>query len=189
MKVYLGKYKNWIGPFQIVDKLLPFLDEERRFKISEFIAGKGDDHTWFSKLCLWIDKHRQERKIKVRIDRWDTWSMDETLAHIIVPMLKQLKETKHGAPLVDDEDVPKKLRMTKKELEKFQKDGSADDKFFARWDWVMDEMIYAFESKLRDWDSKYFEGGVWDKEGHLKESERIENGFRLFGKYYSGLWD
>jgi acetylornithine/succinyldiaminopimelate/putrescine aminotransferase len=27
-------------------------------------------------------------------------------------MLKQLQETKHGAPLVDDEDVPEHLRST-----------------------------------------------------------------------------
>ena len=29
---------------------------------------------------------------------------------------------------------------------------------------------------------------AWDKEGHTKEAERIQNGFRLFGKYYQGLW-
>ena len=38
--------------------------------------------------------------------------MDHTLAMIIVPMLKQLKETKHGAPFVDDEDVPEELKST-----------------------------------------------------------------------------
>ena len=38
----------------------------------------------------------------VKIDYWDTWSMDHTLSYIIVPMLKQLKATKHGAPYVDD---------------------------------------------------------------------------------------
>jgi hypothetical protein len=29
----------------------------------------------------------------------------------------------------------------------------------------------------------------WDSEGHTKEGERIQNGFRLFGKYYTALWD
>ncbi len=38
--------------------------------------------------------------------------MDYTLSHIVVPMLKQLKETKHGAPFVDDEDVPEELKST-----------------------------------------------------------------------------
>ena len=48
----------------------------------------------------------KEQKVNVQIDKWDTWNMDATLAHIIVPMLKQLKATKHGAPYVADEDVP-----------------------------------------------------------------------------------
>ena len=161
---------------------------------------------------LWFD--RREQKVKVRIDRWDTWGMDHTLAHIVVPMLKQLKETKHGAPNVDLEDVPKHLRPTKKEQQAYEKDGSTDDKFFQRWDWVMDEMIFAFESKLNDWEDQFMSGepdiyfekvpgeaGMSemkrgpkdtfkvDHEGMKVYQARISNGFRLFGKYYEGLWD
>ena len=29
----------------------------------------------------------KEQKVNVQIDKWDTWNMDATLAHIIVPML------------------------------------------------------------------------------------------------------
>ena len=50
-----------------------------------------------------------EQKISVRIDPWDTWSMDRTLALIIYPMLKQLHKTNHGAPCTDDDDVPELL--------------------------------------------------------------------------------
>ena len=39
-----------------------------------------------------------EQKKSIRIDPWDTWSMDHTLAEIIHPMLKQLRKTAHGAP-------------------------------------------------------------------------------------------
>ena len=39
-----------------------------------------------------------EPSVDVRIDKQDTWSMDYTLAHVILPMLIQLKETKHGSP-------------------------------------------------------------------------------------------
>ena len=62
----------------------------------------------------WLDRRTQTTK--VRIDKWDTWSMDHTLAHIVLPMLVQLKESKHGAPYVYPEDVPTELRPTKKEL-------------------------------------------------------------------------
>ena len=151
---------------------------------------------------LWFDRLKQ--KVSVRIDPWDTWSMDHTLAPIILPMLVQLKETKHGAPIVDDEDVPKQLHMTKKEKAAFNKDGSTDDKFFKRWDWIMDEMIWAFEQKNRDhWQNDYYgpyiegeDGKVlsgrfeWiDDKGRDAHQKRMSNGFKLFGKYYEALWD
>ena len=156
---------------------------------------------------LWYDRRTQ--KVCVRIDTWDTWSMDHTLAHIVLPMLAQLKRTKHGAPIVDNADVPKELRMSKKDRIQFANNGSTDDKFFKRWDWVLDEMIWAFNQKCRDnWDDDYYEYRemgleeskdpdslfgiklVWeDPEGRMAHQERMTNGFKLFGKYYENLWD
>ena len=157
----------------------------------------------------WIWYDRRTQKVKVRIDRWDTWSMDHTLANIVLPMLVQLKRTKHGAPSVDNADVPRELRMSKKDMTQFAKDGSTDDKFFKRWDWILDEMIWAFEQKSRDdWEGDYYEyreagpeeskdsGSlfglklVWeDRDGAKTHQERMTNGFKLFGKYYENLWD
>ena len=57
-------------------------------------------------------KTTNRRKIDIQIDPWDTWNMYNTLADIILPMLKQLKETKHGSPVVELEDVPEELRYT-----------------------------------------------------------------------------
>ena len=144
-----------------------------------------------------------DQEVDVHIDPWDTWSMDHTLAYIIVPMLKQLKETKHGAPFVDNEDVPEELRMSEEELDQFHEDGTSDNKFFRRYDWVLDEMIWTFEQKNTDWEDLYY--GPWidnksgeplgghfewvDDEGRRKHQERMSNGFRLFGKYYESLWD
>ena len=143
-----------------------------------------------------------DQKVDVHIDKWDTWSMDHTLAYIIVPMLKQLKATKQGAPFVDNEDVPEEWRMSEEELDKFHDNGTGDTKFFARYDWVLDEMIWAFEQKNIDWEQQYY--GPWidesgkplgghfewvDDEGRKKHQERMSNGFRLFGKYYETLWD
>ena len=99
MKVSIGPYVNWIGPYQIADKI-PFLSEETKENIGCWLSK-----TWVNDLCNWYYS-KIDRKIKVRIDHYDTWSMDNTLAHIILPMLKQLRDTKHGSQLVDDEDVP-----------------------------------------------------------------------------------
>ena len=122
----------------------------------------------------------------VSIDPWDTWSMDHTLAPIILPMLKQLKATKHGAPDVDFKDVPEELLPTDEEFAAYQKDGSTDKNFFKRWDWVMDEMIYAFDCKANKDDVWY---RLDSREEIEAEQARISNGFRLFGKYYEELWD
>jgi hypothetical protein len=149
---------------------------------------------------IWFDRRTQQ--IKVRIDRWDTWSMDHTLAHIVLPMLIQLKATKHGAPWVDDEDVPEELRSTSAPPK--ENDYDTDDNHHKRWDWVLDEMIWAFEQKFRnDWQDDYYGDYVedqkngsmagsfeWiDHEGRDAHQKRMSNGFKLFGKYFENLWD
>jgi hypothetical protein len=113
----------------------------------------------------------KKRKVNIKIDPYDTWSMDDTLALIIHPMLVQLKATKHGASNVADEDVPENLRTSS--APPTGNDWDVDVFYFDRWDWVLDEMIWAFKQKI---DKKSFQ-------------PRMINGFRLFGKYYEALWD
>ena len=142
------------------------------------------------------------RQIEIRIDKFDTWSMDHTLALIIVPMLKQLKATKQGAPLVDDEDVPEHLRSTAAPPKENEWD--VDGNHFLRWDWVMDEMIWAMEQIVKDDESEFYDdSGIddttdfdtqlrqmkIDREGLQRYHERMQNGCQLFGKYFTALWD
>ena len=150
--------------------------------IDDGIQSVYDVFNW-----IWFDRRTQ--KIKVRIDKWDTWSMDHTLAPIILPMLVQLKATQHGAPMVDMEDVPKELRATKAQQNKYAKGGDVDPKHFERWDYIMDEMIWAFEQKCRDDWMEDYDYNKWDSNGVKAHQERMTNGFRLFGKYYESLWD
>lgn len=128
---------------------------------------------WYHTYLYKLFGYAPTQKRKIHIDPWDTWSMDFTLATITLPMLIQLAKTKHGSPMVDEEDVPWELH------------GDTSDPMYEylihdRWDWVMKEMIYAFDAKVNDTDEWEFS---------QEKSERIENGFRLFGKYYQGLWD
>ena len=120
---------------------------------------------------------------QITIHNWDTWSMDHTLSYIIVPMLIQLKETKHGSPNVDNDDVPEELRMPDRWYEEnYSINGETDEQFFNRWDWVLDEMIWAFTYKRDNFDSLL-------DENREEAQARMTNGFRLFGKYYESLWD
>ena len=116
------------------------------------------------------------RTIKVQIDPWDTVSADHTLALVILPVLKQLSENPHGSGWVDNEDVPTHTPIP--EGQEFER----SDEWSARWAYVMDEMIFAFERivddcgvdlSINDWE---------------QEEKRIDNGLRLFGKYFRGLW-
>lgn len=199
MKVYIGPYKNWIGPYQIADKVFfwvnrrgIFPDDDLRHERWDYKAaesfGEWLADTWVMKFCNWLSDKR-ERKIKVRIDEYDTWSMDHTLALIIHPMLLQLKATKHGSPWIEDTDVPEHLRSSAAPLltEEQKNYGESDDLFHDRWAWVLDEMIFAHHSQLNDWEDEYHDRKDYDAMQVVEK--RIQNGYRLFGKYYQNLWD
>ena len=185
MKIYKSNYRNhWVSPYTILEKIYFW----REIDYDEPIIEKLSDI--LNPFCVAWQKFLDVVHPKInyiKIDRYDTWSMDHTLADIILPMLKQLNVEKHGAPFVDDEDVPDELKSTSAPPKKNEWD--TDDNHFKRWDWVMNEMIYAFESKTKDWDEAYYRGDVVDWDGMRAHQKRITNGYRLFGKYYEGLWD
>jgi hypothetical protein len=187
----------------------------------EWVETWSDRLVPISKGIQWVLDRVHPQVKYVKIDRYDTWSMDHTLAHIVLPMLKQLKATKHGSPFVDDEDVPEELKSTSAPAKENEWD--TDDNHFKRWDWALGEMIFAFECKIDDswqdafrsgehdieWipvdkegnvvpkgEHKYYQMGKGpndtykcDYEGMKVVEDRIQNGFRLFGKYYQALWD
>lgn len=148
-------------------------------------------------------KLTKERKIKIRIDPWDTWNMDYTLALIIVPMLKQLKETKHGAPgdMPEFKQISDGIQLCFPFYEK--EDEAAWEAGQERWNEIMDKMIWSFEQLLVDdyeaqfWTEqpqydkklKRIAGGVYNEKAAQMYEARMREGFELFGKYYRGLWD
>jgi hypothetical protein len=206
MKVYIGPYVyRWVS--YVHDKYMDkkygryeWQDSSTNFEHA--LEKLEDGLQWFYNATInrIIDNMNANRKISVRIDNYDTWSMDDTLAHIIVPMLKQLKDTKHGVPHTDMEDVSENCRVEDKE--------NKIEWMMFRWHYVIDEMIWAFEQKTLDWEDQYTTKednkvsdydamkGVdpeytytFDHEGMKTHHERMMNGFRLFGKYYESLWD
>ena len=217
MRVYIGPYVDrWISNVhdrymdrKYSDSLWPRYAEERDAPVDERAVEALED------ALQWVYNHtinryldNKKRKINVKIDRYDTWSMDHTLSHIVVPMLKQLQKSKHGSPFVDDEDVPEELRSTSAPSK--ENDWDLDDNHHKRWEWVIGEMTWSFEQKMRDdWESDYYKYEhfepkkdskdwseqigiklVWeDTEGRKAHQERMNNGFRLFGRYYECLWD
>ena len=224
MKVYLSGYRShWISPYSVLEYIFFWTDWSKCGRNKGVIADEDyvDHPIWVDKctkyirpICVVIQSVLDfiHPPIKyVKIDRYDTWSMDYTLSYIILPMLKQLKEETHGSPWIDDEDVPAELRSGKKNR-KFKNnpdvqalDIEDDTLLHKRWAWVLDEMIWAFEQKVQDdpehqffdysecghkmpWDKDYV-GPKVDWDGLNAYKERKANAFRLFGKYYENLWD
>lgn len=192
MRINIGPYLTYWGVYQIAG-LLRYVGvtESCQEKIGDWLQK-----TPLSKILLWIDNKRN-RKVQVRIDKYDTWNMDKTLPLIIIPMLIQLKKTKHGVPasMYDEDDA-------------WSQD--FDEKAEIKWDNVLSEMIWAFEQTLDDlWSDKYmvnlgkhhFENRdgeneiVWDeepvidREGIEIHQKRIDDGLALFAKHYQSLWD
>ena len=205
MKVRIGSYRShWTSQihYDYMNKKYGYKWEDSHTTFERVLEKlESIVQTIYNYTINLVFSNLESQSIKVRIDKWDTWSMDHTLSHIIVPMLKQLKETKHGGPYVEDEDVPENLRSTSAGPK--ESDYDTDEFWFDRWDWVLNEMIWAFEQKTRDdWMGDYY--GEWitdntkvlggsfasaDYDGIKVHQDRMTNGFRLFGKYYEALWD
>ena len=117
------------------------------------------------------------KEAEVEIEEFDSWNCDHTIAIIAAPLLKQLKETNHGYGLVDDEDVPEELRSHNAAP---VEDWETDDNAEARWDYVMDEIIWAMD---------YIANEVFNEDTYVQDETRCSEGCRLFGKYFRSLWD
>ena len=215
MKIYMNGYPNhWLSPYTIIDYVFFWTDWSKCSRKKWIVEDKDwvDHPEWVEKwvkilnpFCETLQKVRAFINPPIRyvkLDSYDTWSMDHTLSYIILPLLKQLKETKHGYGMVDDEDVPEPLQS---------QNGTKDDEYSwdsnaeARYDYIMDEMIWAFEQKVMDDDEGQFfdhseSRGIKDfnesmkklkvdREGLKAHQDRKQNGFRLFGKYFQTLWD
>lgn len=201
MKVKIGPYRSrWTSQihYDYMNKKYNYEWEDNTNAYESFLEKLESAVQWIYNhtVNLYLDGKEVNRKVKIHA--YDTWSMDHTLSYIIHPMLIQLKATKHGAPYVDMEDRPENLQCYKE-----PEDHDTDKFHFEAWDWALDEMIYAFESKTKEDDEMSF-FGEWikdesktlggsfknvDWDGLKSHRARVANGFRLFGKYYEALWD
>ena len=175
MKIYISNYRShWISPYTMLDWLFFWTDWSRcaRYKgpwsaesEAKYVERPEWCDTWADRLqpisqaVQWVLDRVHPRIEYVKVDYWDTWSMDSTLSPIILKMLRQLQDTKHGSPNTDDEDVPEHLRSTAAAPKENEWD--TDSNHHLRWDWILDEMIFAFEMKSRDdWTDEFHSGEI-----------------------------
>ncbi len=148
-------------------------------------------------------KGDKERKVSIQIDKWDTWNSDHTLALIIAPLLQKMKVDKQGGPNVNDVDVPEHLRSTAASAK--ENDWDTDDNWHVRWDYVLDEMLWAMQqiASNTNGESQFYDHSEVDEtkglihrvnsikidhEGLAAYQSRVQKGCELFGKYFQSLW-
>lgn len=138
------------------------------------------------------------RKIKIRLDEWDTFSAYTDLALIIHPLLLKIKEAKSGVPMWCLREVGAGPNYSDEELERAR----------VVWHNTLDQMIWSFYELSADetnepsspGDLKWDEDGIgsrvnWTPEEVAKwreefsaYQEKLKKGLILFGEHYQCLW-
>jgi len=114
-----------------------------------------------------------EHKI-IYISRKDLWSLDYTLSHVILASLISFKEKNTiSIPFVDCEDVPEDMSYKAHDLEFHE---VPNDLLEERWQYVLDQMIEAFIIISED------------SFNYADDEEIVNQGLKMFGKYYRNLW-
>lgn len=150
MKVFIGEYPNT----RPLNSILRFfgLSWKTTHTIQDFLQK--------------IKLIPTEAKIKVEIHDYDTWNLDNTLAHIILPALVTFRANMIGTP-------GKYLKYVTEEPTDEDWDNA-----HKRWEADLDKMIFAFESIIKDDFSR----------ADPEEEKKVEEGLKLFGENYSHLW-
>lgn len=99
-----------------------------------------------------IKKYIKQYKQK-GFDDSEIWNLDISLSDFLIPRLKRLRNIIQGYP--------------------------PDFKSFEEWIFVLDEIIWMFET----YSSKAYQ------DGFLKNQERMDKAKELFGKYWTYFWD
>ena len=166
MKIYLGGYTSHWETKQIEDWYYQLRYKKYSWDVSKKDKDRLDKifdafmNFWEYAVCFPVNtiKGFIPRTSYIKIDNYDCWSMDSTLSLIILPMLLKLQENKHGAPFTEDEDVPEELRSTSAPAKENEYD--TDENHFKRWDWILNEMIWAFTQINDDDDEAPYRTGT-----------------------------
>jgi hypothetical protein len=203
MKVYIGPFPtrcvSRIHTNYMNKKYGRYEWEKNHNKFETLLDKLEDSLQWVYNHTINLFLDKRKRAIKIKLHPYDTWGADHTLSLIILPIIKQLKSTKHGTPWVPDEDVPAELKIRSVDAQKVENGFIWDANCEKRWEWVLGEIEWTFEQLVdQEKENQFFSGGWFDKNGGevkidsagLKAyHDRVQNGLILFGKHFRNLWD
>ncbi len=153
MRVKIGKYISFWG----VTRILTVLKVPEN--IVDWIYYNTPIDEIFKKIYEWRTRNGN-RDVKIKIDKWDLYMADKTLAYIIIPVLIKFRDTTMSYP---HDDLIKN---------------------FEDWTSVLNKMIWSFEKIINyDWRDDC------DTQEKINEQfKKIQEGLDLFGKYFQDLW-
>lgn len=208
MKIFLSNYIDYIGPYQLAQKLLFWKDKnssevndlghflKHGYVLSEEEKKKEDERNFSSFFTFMDFLENENKKPSTKLNNLCEWVYSKLKRIEIVTIDKydvwNMDQTL--AKIIHPMLV--QLKETKQgspnvDLEdvpeylrpldsqyNYYEEGKLDVYFHDRWDYVVDTMIYAFNAIAKQLD----EGDDY------YEPETIKEGLRLFGKYYQDLW-
>jgi len=135
--------------------------KKKKTKKKEKLTSK-----WSLKKPLFVEKSDKRYKKHVKqlkengFSDAETWCLFAGISEFILPRLKRFKEINNGYP---------------------------GDLTEAKWDKILDNMIFAFEWAVMDGEmtDEYMDLSDKKKEDGWK---KYEEGMKLFGEYFMGLW-
>ena len=207
MKVYLSKYIDYIGPYQLAQKLL-FWKDKNSSEVSDlghflkhgYIQSeeekKEEDERNFSSFFNFMDYLENENnKPSTKLNDFCEWFYTKlkrvefvhvdkydvwNMDHTLAKIIHpMLVQLKETKQGSPSVDFEDVPEYLRPLDYQINSVTKMDPYYHDRWDYVIDTMIYAFNaiSKQLDEDDDYY------------EPETIKEGLRLFGKYYQNLWD
>lgn len=207
MKVYIGDFVNYIGPYQLAQKLLFWKDKnssqvdnlghflKHGYVLSEE-EKKEEDERNFSLFFTFTDfLENENKKPSTKLNDLCEWVYSKLkrieFVHIdkydVWNMDHTLSKIIHPMLVRLKETKQGSPEIDFEDVPDYLRPldyqinsvTKMDPYYHDRWDYVIDTMIYTFNaiSKQLDEDDDYY------------EPETIKEGLRLFGKYYQNLWD
>lgn len=185
MKIKIRKYIEIWNIYTFVDKICIFFNVEDD-KVIE-IFNKIEEIKWLERFNDFINNLNEKinsKKDTIKIDEWDVWNLDITLAKIIYPALLEYK----------------------RQIDVYHE---STDEFIE----ALDKMIFSFKVLNEDWEQQFYseiennenkplyetdDNGYivkinkffnYDEKGYNAYKDKINEGLKLFGEKYMSLWN
>lgn len=136
-----------------------------------------------------------DRRVDIEIEKFDTYSLDHTLALIILPALLQLKATKMGVPSEFADELGADYNHQQSfDFAKEDHNWAFDEKV-KQWDVILDKMIWSFQQIVfDDWEQQYYHGKTeydWvktDQKFTNPLNGKVEDTFQMVDKNPTEHW-